>query len=357
MKDNEAVAQDTDRSTRNDAVVSALRVSPGTFSGWLDLQSFDSDGFTLVVDDQLNAGEPDFRVCYLALGGDSLTNAFAGNFALSTTGTGDQAVTGVGFQPDCVIILGQTGQTATPNDGSHQRVGLGWAVSTTSEITMGFGVANAVAAVDSSSYGRSDELSAVITGGEGISNRFDLTSFDADGFTINRITTPAQAAVVAYLALKGGSYASGELLTKTDTSTAIDITGLSFKPAAVLFGSVGKAESTAGTPTAHLQFSLGAATSPTSRLAHAWHAEDNLSPSQVNLAVEYDACYIHIANADTVDGLMDLTSMNSDGFSCIMDDADPSANWVGWLAFGPAADGGGGADDENAARLMSLGIQ
>jgi hypothetical protein len=33
---------------------------------------------------------------------------------------------------------------------------------------------------------------------------------------------------------------------------------------------------------------------------------------------------------------MDIQSIDADGFTCIMDDADPSQSFVGDMAFGPA---------------------
>ena len=70
-----ATSIDAARLSRNDAVV-AVMTAAGVVDGLLDLQSFDSDGFTLVVDDVMPR---DQRISYLALGGTGLTNAATGS--------------------------------------------------------------------------------------------------------------------------------------------------------------------------------------------------------------------------------------------------------------------------------------
>ena len=75
-----------------------------TLDGIADFKSMDADGFTLTIDDQF---AQDYRICYLALGGDDLTNVFIGNKAFPEA-TGNYDVTGVGFQPDAVLMAGLT---------------------------------------------------------------------------------------------------------------------------------------------------------------------------------------------------------------------------------------------------------
>lgn len=61
--------------------------------------------------------------------------------------------------------------------------------------------------------------------------------------------------------------------------------------------------------------------------------EDNLADTETATGNYDSAVYINIAD-DAAVGLMDLKSIESDGFTCVMDDTDPSACWVTYLAFG-----------------------
>jgi hypothetical protein len=74
--ENGSNSADTDRFTTDAALVQTITIG-GATAGLLDVQSFDSGGFTLVVDDQFPSS---IRVHYLALGGSDITNAATGSF-------------------------------------------------------------------------------------------------------------------------------------------------------------------------------------------------------------------------------------------------------------------------------------
>lgn len=329
-----------------------LEVAAGsTIVGEADLQSMDSDGFTLVIDDQFVT---DLRVRYLALAGDSLTNVVAGAFTPTGTAPVTQAITGVGFQPSLVLFM--TTVTGTINTADpDSSLCLGVANGTAGEAVWAGGSNTGAATMVANAYAKRGECIATWnTGVSSFPTRAEFTSFDTDGFTINWLER-GTAPIVSYLALAGLSSVVGDLLTQTDTVTAITETGFGFQPSAALFVSACRAESTADTPTAHDQLSIGAAVSATSRLAAAVLDEDAVADSEVTTASEFDAVYANIATDSTIQGLMDLTSFDSDGLSAIMDDADPSQAFVWYLALGPAA-GGGGGSPVRRSRLTLLGV-
>jgi len=74
--------------------------APAVVDGIADFYSMDADGFTLVMDDQFSNA---YRISYLALGGDDLTDVYMGSGSTPTS-TGNYDVTGVGFQPDALLI-------------------------------------------------------------------------------------------------------------------------------------------------------------------------------------------------------------------------------------------------------------
>jgi hypothetical protein len=77
-----------------------------------------------------------------------------------------------------------------------------------------------------------------------------------------------------------------------------------------------------------------------------------VADADVFLASEYDAVYIDIdPTSSSVVGLMDVKSIDTDGFTCIMDDADPSGKFVWYLALGVAP-----AGTSATAGLLLMGI-
>lgn len=108
-----AVSSNTDRAHSNAAAI--ITVSSGSnIDGALDVQSMDAGGFTLVVDDQM---PQDLRIHYRALGGDSLTDVATGQFQ-EPGATGDQDITSLSFQPDCVLFSSIAFLGAGPPEGT-----------------------------------------------------------------------------------------------------------------------------------------------------------------------------------------------------------------------------------------------
>jgi len=128
----------------------------------------------------------------------------------------------------------------------------------------------------------------------------------------------------------------GNSLTQTDTTTDITISGLAWKPAAGLVFSHCKAESSGTTLDRNDESSMGAFTTQNERIAHGVMDVDNLADSQVTTAIEHDAVYVNIDTSDAIEGKMDVKSVNSDGVTFIMDDADPAQAFFLYALFGPA---------------------
>lgn len=342
-KDRNAQAA-TDTATLNapDAcIVSLLQAATNTVDGLMDLQSFDSDGITLVIDDAFGT---DIRVHCLALGGTDLTNAIILD-AQEAASTGNAAYTGAGFQADAAIFISDGSAAAPPTGGSRDgtlTVGIATGSSASAQYVYSGGGDSGVATIETSSYGKTGECLALWPNGmASIDARATFVSFDSDGFTINW-TERAATRHFFTLLLKGGSYAVGNLATRTDGND-IAVTGLGFDPTGILFVSHCQAESTSDTPQTHDIWSMGAAKNTTTRAAHGTQDEHATASGNVecSTAVEFDEVYVHINASDTIEALMDLKSLDSGGFTCVMDDAEASATLVGYLAFGNAAGGGG----------------
>ena len=318
-----------DRAYREDACIGTLTTA-GAVEGLADLNSMDAGGFTLVIDDAFAAA---FRAHYLALGGDDLTHTAVGTFQ-EPVGTGTQDVTDVLFEPDLVLFASIVQTTAPPNATTHSYLMLGAARSSTQEAVWTGWARDAQATMDTFAYCRAGECIAH-AGASTIDSRAEYVGTVANGFRINWLERDAFQRQVFYLALKGGHYAVGDLLTQTDTVTPIVETGLQIgTPVAVLFVSATHAQSATDTADAHDELAIGAATSPSARVAVAVLDEDAVADSDIGTAVEYDAVYANLDTASAIEGLMDLQAIDADGFTAIMDDADPAQAFVWYVAAG-----------------------
>lgn len=305
-----------------------------TQDGALDHQSMDSDGFTLVVDDQLPA---DLRVSYLALGGDSLTNYVTGGITEpGATGNQDYTVSG-SFQPDCVLFF-SISHTANAGAGGSMFM-LGAATASGAQAVLSNTSRDAVASTTTRMYCTNDECVALMASTASTTGRAAFVQFNSDGFRLNW-TERAASRLIHYIALKGGNFLVGDLLTRTDGNDIAE-TGFGFQPAGAMFVSHGTTESTSDTAQNHDRLSLGAFDSTSSRNVQGNLDENNLTDSEATTAIEFDAVYVNIKTDSTIDGLMDIKSVESDGFTTVMDDVDPSQAFVWYLAFGPAAVAGG----------------
>lgn len=184
-----------------------------------DLVSFDPDGFTL----DFSSGTS-WQFYYMAFGGADL-EAYKGSFILpSDNSTADIVVTGVGFQPDFLITLGEGDIGGVYVDYSY-----GMASSPTDQ----------ACCLQQAGFGRNvqNSFQSGFIHREHGPKKAALETFDADGFTIS-VTDNAGSLEreVWFLALKdpGTEFKVGVETQKTSTGTKAT-TGVGFQPGAGLF--------------------------------------------------------------------------------------------------------------------------
>jgi hypothetical protein len=326
-------ASDADRAANENACIVQMTAARAV-DGLGDLHSFNTNGFTIMTDDDFSSG---VRISYLALGGDSLTGVTAGRFQAPTS-TGTAAVTGMAFQPDCVLLMNYGSTTDPPVTSPHLTMGVGAAASSTARFTVGVRSQNNQSNATTSHYIYSGEcIHKIDPVTVAAAERADFDSFQADGFWLDW-TEVNEATDTFYLALAGGNYTVGNLQTQTDSSLITE-SGFGYQPTGALLMSCFQSESAQDVPAGDNRLSIGAFSSATSRTAQAILDETGAADTEVTTAIEHDACYVSIAADSTIDGLMDVQTIGSDGFSLIMDNADPAQRFVGYIAFGPAAGG------------------
>lgn len=306
----------------------------GLMDGLADLASFDADGFTIEVRDVFPTN---LLVHYLAIGGT--TNVELGT--LTTPGaTGNQTYNNSGnFQPDATLFF-EGGQI---NAGSGGRFTFGAATGASNQAVHSSGAADAAATGATGSYNRAGECYITGNGSPAVAPtyRAAFVSHNAGpgGFTLNWLERAATTRTVQFLSIKGGGlWNVGNLLTQTDTVTPIAVTGLGFTPTGLMLVSACKAATVQdATPGTHDELSIGAATGPSARNCCQMDSRSGNTTMFVHLASRADCIY---ANSDpantsyTLEGLGDVQSFDSDGFTLIMDDADPSQAFAWFVAVG-----------------------
>jgi hypothetical protein len=314
----------------------------GVFIGWADLQSFNAGGFTLEI---LQAFTVDMLICYLAIGGDDITNAECGQFQQAVLPPANQTINNVGnFPPSITMFMIAGTQSAAPATSPDSQFMFGAATASSDDHVYMGGSNDAQAnPIQTAALARAGEC--VVSNNNSPAGapalRYEFVSNNASpgGFTVNCLERGTLERVM-WLSIKGGAWAIGNLLTRTD-GDPINITGLSARPAAGIVVSANRAQTAQDAAGAsHDEWSMGAFTSASERVAAQIASRSGQTDTYVHRAIRNDAVYI---NSDPVNvsyvlqGLMDVTGTSASGFDLVMDDADPAQAFAWYIAVSPTS--------------------
>jgi hypothetical protein len=328
QSDHGAGTMATDRRHSNSACIETLNIS-GTVEGSLDVQSFDSDGQTLVVD---TAFTPQHRIQCLALGGSDLTNAETFQFQASTF-LGNADFTGLSFQPDAIVLTSIGHNAAPPATTTTNSLMLGLATAS-SQAALAWIDVDAGGSSDTASYARTDECLAFITSATSLFGRAQFVSFLSNGFRLNWTQGAPTPLYIHGLALKGGQYRLGSFTTSAVLNTTQAQSGFGFVPTGAFFASHSLALSTSGTLQVGQAGTLGAMSSASNRGAVGWASTDASNSAACWVITDHDACAALVTSgAGANSSFIDISSIDSDGFTTIIDDAGAAAELI-YLAFG-----------------------
>lgn len=311
-----------------------------------DLTSFDSDGFTLNwTTNDANA----YIIHYLALGGTDLTNAKVLRWN-TPTATGNHAVTGVGFKPDAVMLIGagsaanppSSFTTHSPTLSAFDGSGGQWALGHRS---------NDNAAMTQENRVKDASLAFLVPSGTGVAAidaEATWVSMDTDGFTLNFSDAPAAAFRIYALCLKGPRFKAGSFTKSTGGAPASQsVTGVGFTPRGLAFAS--DMDVVATDNRAHNRWGLGFYDG-TNEQAGTRVAENNVAVSNVDAISRSDKVFVKVDNTTaTQDAVADGTSLDADGFTLNWTTNDAVATQIFYLAAGDAPTGG------NTNQLMLMG--
>jgi hypothetical protein len=290
-----------------------------------DFVSMDSDGFTINW-----VTSSSMIVSYLALGGDGLTNYKTGVASAKTT-TGNQAYTGVGFQPTALLVFAGKFSTS-PLDQSTNGSGLfGFATSSSARGMVAWRNQNGSNPQGAKHRQSTQRVLSTTTN----FTEADFVSFDSDGFTLNYTTAGGSADVFYYLALRGPQFKVSSFNQATTTGNQ-SLTGAGFTPKASIMVSANDVSGNNDAAQAHARASFGWATG-TSERASFWIGEtDNVSPTVAhrNLDTAKLIKLMTESSSPTVNAAADHVSFDSDGQTINWTTADGTARqilvlWIG----------------------------
>lgn len=246
-----------------------------------------------------------------ASGGAAGASLAVGSFTTNTS-TGTQAITGLDFEPKAVLFW---------TSGSFAAAG-GWQSDIYQSIGMTSGAAESYSvagasddAQGSSNTGRRIAAKAVTLisyDGSTIFGEADLSSFDADGFTLDWTSAPVVGFNVMFLAIGGEDVQAKVVNWTSPTTTGPQSTiGAGFEPTAVLHANA-LSGSIPGS-FAGMSVGLGAMDAGGGQWTNALFAQDAAGTSDTYRHQRTDKCLTHLAT--TVQTEAEFVSMDVDGFT------------------------------------------
>lgn len=330
--DNGTASSDVVRVFNTAHLIQQYTAGTTTLNVNASLTSFDATGYTLNWE-TLTTTSPKYN--YLALGGSDITNVISGNFAASTS-TGNQAVTGVGFQPDIVFFFFGLNTTSVATN-SNTCFGVGVAKSASQRWAASVGLQHNVATMNHRhAFYNNACLVHPQAGANSIEALADFVSMDTDGFTINWSDAPGQADLVGYLAIKGGQWKVGTDTQKTSTGTKAT-TGTGFAPQGVLFASNCDTTANSNSVTDNARMMMGVSTGASNNTALWTGDQDNVADANASTIMSDTKALVMATEAGaspTTNAEAAISSLDSDGFTLDWTTADATAREFGYVAFG-----------------------
>ncbi len=337
-------ASASSRWSPDKCLISSL--TDGNDGGSARVLSFDTDGFTLTI---TVAWGTNHRIIALCYGGADISNIEIGSFTSPTTGTmpvyTDHA-TGFNCVDEEGALFLLSGKGSLEDESVFDdALSFGVATSKANQVAFAGGMNDDNATNTLAQRHMAGGLIFSSFNGvfSSLVRRAGLDSWNLTGFRLRWWAINSTQNLVYWMAIKGGKWKAVSGLTGTSLSTTV-ISGVGFTPAGGLLFShsgVDNGNFSSGIEAGD-KSSFGVFTSPTSRRAVAQHNSSEVATSAIGTRIEHDEVYCRIDSAGAVVGLMDVQSMDSDGVTFVMDDADPTASYFAALLTGNPAGGGGG---------------
>lgn len=314
---------DTGTNINQDVVLVSSWVTGNAITK-VDLVSLDSDGFTLDWVTR-NATWPQ-QGFYIALGGDDLEDVSLDLFQ-GADSTGDKSFSGVGFQPDAVL-LGISDMGGALNRTNTNRAVTAFGMADGAEEVC---LTNAVDDGGTNAYSRAYDgrVVSIVNESGNEESQATLSSFDSDGFTLNFSDATTGEFNFFALSLKGPSIKIGKDAQPTSTGTKAT-SGVGFLPRGVLLSSIAQTSGTSIHSNCHRSFGSGSNA--------LWTRAANGSTDKHSYAADDSILRFHSDTGTSVDAVAELDSLDSDGFTLDWTTADSTEREFFYLALGDADD-------------------
>lgn len=194
--ENGAGTSNTGRAYNNDACIWHDSDADGTPNDEAVVTSFDATNVNLTW--AADSGSGIYQ--WIAIGGADVS-ASVDEFTLNTS-TGNQSVTGVGFEPSLVLLL--SALTTSTGFSSNAGLAMGAMDNSGNQFAASVGSQDNQSTSDSFSYASSTHalVDITLTNGSKIGG-IKYSSMDADGFTFNVSDAAGSAKLVSALSIKG----------------------------------------------------------------------------------------------------------------------------------------------------------
>lgn len=244
-----------------------------------------------------------------------------GSFAkIDTTGT--QAITGVGFTPKAIVFWTSGSNAASGTWDPHILQSIGFTAGPTNSYAVGLAMRDGVGDTNTARRMAAKVICTAHYDGTSVFEEADLSSFDADGFTLNWTTNAAHperdGMVFNYLAL-GGSDLTGAKVVQWASPVAIGnqaVTGVGFKPDVVLHISPVYATSNAlPLSSSYVYEGFGAMNKHGQQWASGLFSYDGQAAANTTRYQQTDACLIVPTSNEGVLLQGHFSSIDADGFT------------------------------------------
>lgn len=298
----------------------------GTLLADADFVSHGSGEFTINV---TTADAVARIINFIALGGSELTNVFVGNSNEATV-TGDQAITGVGFQPDALLFFSGRATATASATGTIIRYTQGITDGTNDKGNGGAVNHNATTSLTNSAISTSAVFQRTGSGSDIYTGVATLSTMGADGYTLNW-TTVASNFMYVYVAIKGIQVEVGN--TTQPTSTGVVTINTSITPKTLLLFSTNDA--TSGSVTANNRLSVGAASSVSNQFCLWCGDQDNQDVTIADQNLDRTVIMKFMTEGTpTLVAEAEVTSFRRKSTALNWTTADATARIIDYMAFG-----------------------
>lgn len=262
--------------------------------------------------------------------------------------TGNQSITGLGFQPKFILFFGNNYQRSDPTPGlpfpdagdlitTHADSGIlfGCGISSSDNIVQSFSAENN-ADIPTAYVSRATNkcIRIISNPPSSVVGEASIVSMDADGFTLNwSIVDTIWIRDISYLAFGGDTISnikSGSSTTPLTISTK-SITGLGFKPDLLILFAFSAAINEQGSGTSNVSGSIGF-TSGISESYVGFRIRNNITTTLSKTKLVTDKCFGHISDSGNFSEAS-FYSFDSGGFTLNWETVSGTADYFYYIAI------------------------